>query len=408
MARAQHGARWAHKEQRVIPGACDTAVGLFADKRLHLPATLLAALSPYAIDYIKQAPALVLAAAWDARLIYRKERLRVAHRFIAASGHGPRLNELMKAYGLAPPLRALSGRVLRHEHWGLLKALSSIPATALAQSVPKWPDDQRKWLESIERWRTHMGRLFRNGDLFWPGRQQTSAAAGLGGTPSTLPISPATIAPRSTRDGISLRPRPHPSAGMPRSPAGRSGLPPWPPTGRWRSTCAAAIVCGDQWLRVPCAANARGHLHRGREDAPLRAHLCGPRCERAVAPLLGAARRWARGNSGALQHEAVRFFHAQVRAGPAERALQCQASAAVATAVTAFVDKANEIVRSRSGEPTVVGDARPPVDPQLLRVRRRKSTAPASRGSPVGARPPPGNRSPKSARRSLARCWALS
>ena len=29
-----------------IPGACDTAVGLFADKRLHLPATLLAALSP--------------------------------------------------------------------------------------------------------------------------------------------------------------------------------------------------------------------------------------------------------------------------------------------------------------------------------------------------------------------------
>ena len=72
-----------------IPQACDTAVGLFADNRLHLPATLLAALSPFAIDYIKQAPALVLAAAWDARLIYRKERLRVAHRFIAASGSDP-------------------------------------------------------------------------------------------------------------------------------------------------------------------------------------------------------------------------------------------------------------------------------------------------------------------------------
>ena len=89
-----------------IPPACATAVSLFADSRLHLPATLLAALNPFAIDYIKQAPALVVAAGWEARLIYRKERMRVAYRFITACSHGPRLNEVMKAYGLSTkPMR---------------------------------------------------------------------------------------------------------------------------------------------------------------------------------------------------------------------------------------------------------------------------------------------------------------
>jgi hypothetical protein len=148
-----------------IPPACATAVGLFSDNRLHLPATLLAALSPYAIDYLQQAPALVLAATGDARLMLREERLKVARQFIAACGHGPRLNELMKTYGLATPLRALSGHALRHKHWDLLTALSTLPASALAQSIPKTLDQQRNWLEALARWRLHTGRRFNNGEL---------------------------------------------------------------------------------------------------------------------------------------------------------------------------------------------------------------------------------------------------
>ena len=50
------------KNSAWIPPACEAAVALFGDSRLHLPATLLAALNPYAIDYIRQAPALVTAA----------------------------------------------------------------------------------------------------------------------------------------------------------------------------------------------------------------------------------------------------------------------------------------------------------------------------------------------------------
>jgi hypothetical protein len=44
---------------------------------------------------------------------------------------------------------------------------------------------------------------------------------------------------------------------------------------------------------------------------------------------------------------------------------------AVAKAVFIFLDKANEIVRSRSGEPAEGDGARRPVDPQLLQVRQR-------------------------------------
>jgi hypothetical protein len=355
-----------------IPGACDTAVGLFADKRLHLPATLLAALSPYAIDYIKQAPALVLAAAWDARLIYRKERLRVAHRFIAACGHGPRLNELMKAYGLAPPLRALSGRVLRHEHWGLLKALSSVPATALAQSIPKWPDDQRKWLESIERWRTHMGRLFRNGDLFlaW-------AAANLGGgrvrrdTIDVADFAGNNRAAFNTRwnfaQAKAASERWH--AEIARRPFGLAAM-----AADWKVTI--------DYAPLPSYVEINGfafHALQTREDICIegeKMHHCvrtySDRVVRGLSRLYSVRQSGGRVatlelcNTRRSGSPTPKYALVQLK-GPCN----ARPPAAVAAAVAAFVDKANEIVQSRSREPIVAGDARPPVDPQLLRVRQR-------------------------------------
>jgi chromosomal replication initiator protein len=44
--------------------------------------------------------------------------------------------------------------------------LSGIPASTLAQSMPKVPGDQHQWLQCLERWRSHMARHFHDKDLF--------------------------------------------------------------------------------------------------------------------------------------------------------------------------------------------------------------------------------------------------
>jgi hypothetical protein len=132
-----------------IPPACDKAVRMFTDSELFLPATFLAALNEFAIDYIQQAPILVLAVTGRANLTHRKVRLSVAKCFTVACSTSPRLSELMKSYRLAPQLRALSGSALRRHYWPLLTILSTIPPSTLAQSIPKSPEKQRKWLDAV-------------------------------------------------------------------------------------------------------------------------------------------------------------------------------------------------------------------------------------------------------------------
>jgi chromosomal replication initiator protein len=148
-----------------MPAAAEAA-SLFGDPDLHLPAQFLAVLDRYAVDYIKQAPALVVAATSGKRLVRRADRLEVAKRFIAACESRLRLPALMQSYGLAPQLRALSGSVLRHHHRDLLEQLSDIPPSTLAQSIPKAADEQHQWLQGLEYWRSHMARHFHDRNLF--------------------------------------------------------------------------------------------------------------------------------------------------------------------------------------------------------------------------------------------------
>jgi hypothetical protein len=137
-----------------LPAACTRAVALFSNEALHVPATVLAGVHEVAIDYISQAPVLVLAAAGKSDLALREHRERVAARFKVACSARPRLKQLMRFYGLSPQLRALSGDVLRPIHYRLLKPLSEIPSCRLAQSIPSALDEQIAWLATIEQWRT--------------------------------------------------------------------------------------------------------------------------------------------------------------------------------------------------------------------------------------------------------------
>lgn len=87
------------------------AAAEFTDPRLQQVAVVLAALHPDVLDYIAQAPVLVLAAAGETRgsLNSRSIRLQLATRFIAAAGPCRRLPHILRAYHLSPPLRRLAG-----------------------------------------------------------------------------------------------------------------------------------------------------------------------------------------------------------------------------------------------------------------------------------------------------------
>lgn len=148
-----------------IPNACVRAISLFAEEDLHLPATVLAAVDEGALDYISQAPVLVVAAAYKADFKRAKDRREAAGRFKGACRQHPRLRDLLREYELSPQLRALSGQALRRAHLPLLKLLSTIDPSPLAQVIPRTPADQRHWLDALHSLRAHM-RLH-GGDTDW-------------------------------------------------------------------------------------------------------------------------------------------------------------------------------------------------------------------------------------------------
>jgi hypothetical protein len=155
------------KNKDWIPAACEATVRLFNDPDLVVPTTVIAALHPFAVDYIKQAPVLVVALAQDKDLAIKKERLRVANQFIIACSKQPRLADMMSGCGVAPQLRGLSAQALRKGDWHILKRLSAIPPSTLAQSVPQLASNQRVWLDSLDNWVKHMGRHFHEPDLYF-------------------------------------------------------------------------------------------------------------------------------------------------------------------------------------------------------------------------------------------------
>lgn len=149
----------------VMPAAVEAA-GLFSDAQLILPAQFLAVLDRFALDYIRQAPVIVVAATHRRNLARRTDRMEVGTRFIEECRAGRKLAELLKGYALAPQLRALSGQSLRVGQKDLLVALSAVvPPSALAQAIPKPADEQQAWLRGVEAWRFHMLRHFRNSNL---------------------------------------------------------------------------------------------------------------------------------------------------------------------------------------------------------------------------------------------------
>ena len=153
----------------------------FTDPILKQVAVVLTALHPHVLDYVGQAPVLVLAAAGGARLDLRlrETRLRLASRFIAAAGPFHRLPHILRAYGLVPALRRLTGAPLKLRHHGLLPLLAAVPETKLAQVIPATADEQRLWLDSLDglRQRRWTRRASRDSFIVWAAANIRTAEA---------------------------------------------------------------------------------------------------------------------------------------------------------------------------------------------------------------------------------------
>jgi hypothetical protein len=130
--------------------AIERASRCFSEKRFKIGAAQLATLHPYAIDYIEQAPALVV-------FILDEGDVR---KFSEACVLKLNLRDMMLRYALPLPLRLISGRALRSDHFAILKHLTAMEPEQLVSCIPRDHRKQKAWLSAVSDWSRYMDRIF--------------------------------------------------------------------------------------------------------------------------------------------------------------------------------------------------------------------------------------------------------
>ena len=117
--------------------------------------------APTAIDYIEQAPVLVLAASFGKTTHRQYEQNYIAGQFGQKCRRGLKLREMMQEYNVAFQLRALRGACIVPSRVVAVFSISKcygMHPSALAQSIPDKPGRQIEWLRLIQAWGEHMDR----------------------------------------------------------------------------------------------------------------------------------------------------------------------------------------------------------------------------------------------------------
>lgn len=131
---------------------------MFGNQGLHTAATIMASISPYALDYIRQAPVLVLAGSNGGSLSKKKDRIFLAGTWSRLMSDGPKLKDVLARFGLKPQHRKLSAGVLAPTRWGTVEALSALDPSTLSQAIPD--KKQGNWLVALSSWRNRMGQRY--------------------------------------------------------------------------------------------------------------------------------------------------------------------------------------------------------------------------------------------------------
>lgn len=138
--------------------ARERACKLFPNQGLQPVAQLMASSHRYAIDYIEQAPAIVLAATRGHAPRSRNERSYLTGQIAEFCRRGDQLRNVMRAYDLPLPIRKLKGSALSPNKWPVLFRLKRLDNSTLSQIIPEQSAQQQRWLRALDGWLDRMGR----------------------------------------------------------------------------------------------------------------------------------------------------------------------------------------------------------------------------------------------------------
>lgn len=134
------------------------AVALFPNQGLHEAARMFAGTHPRAIQYLEQAPVLVIGAMLGGPGVRRINGLYIQHRITPLCERGAPLKTVLRTFSLAPPLRKLFAFALFPSAGPTISALSALDPAVLGRIVPEKPGHQRNWLMACTRWRDHVAQ----------------------------------------------------------------------------------------------------------------------------------------------------------------------------------------------------------------------------------------------------------
>lgn len=187
------------------------AKSMFGNQALHRAAVAMAGYHPRALDYIRQAPVIVLAEnhGRTGRVASAASRQYAGPPMRMLCERGAKLRDVMAFYGCAFQLRGLAPSVLHPVRWAVIDHLGQLSPSTLAQIIPPVRRQQDIWLRALTRWTDHCGRRCSNPwfQFAWAAGALRTAARGQEDTVDTIAdlfIEAAKPAPRA---GAVLDPR---------------------------------------------------------------------------------------------------------------------------------------------------------------------------------------------------------
>jgi len=162
-------------DQEVMTACGNRAAGAFKTVEMQNCARFAAGIHPRAVDYLEQAPVLVIAVmAGGGRLNGgRANRDYAAHKFGPLCERGARLRDVMAAYGLPVPMRKIAARALSLDYEDALVGLARVAPSTLSQIIPASVARQRRWLSAYQEFRERLGKSCTdpNSEVTWAATQ---------------------------------------------------------------------------------------------------------------------------------------------------------------------------------------------------------------------------------------------
>lgn len=135
------------------------AYKIYPNQGVHPLAWLMARTHRFSIDYMEQAPALLVFASWGSEARRYSERALIASRFGSPVSRGEKLRDILREFHAPLPVLKIVGSACIKANYAPILALRKVPPSDLAQAIPEAPGQQLAWLRFLRTWLEYCGRL---------------------------------------------------------------------------------------------------------------------------------------------------------------------------------------------------------------------------------------------------------